>query len=151
MTCFCCLSDVIERKTLDLGIYSKCCTCGLIFSIDNSPDKLLKKICQHYERKDPHLKVSNSKTEFYNFVLNYLASQNKTNGRKILDIGCGYGYFINMALQQGWEPFGIEIAETAANASRKKIGYDNVFHGELKAADLKEESLDAITLWDVLG
>jgi len=70
---------------------------------------------------------------------------------KILDVGCGYGYFLNMASKRGWEPNGVEVVQNAVNRCRDKLGYENVFQGKLKEACLSEKSFDAITLWDVLA
>lgn len=151
MNCVCCNSFNISRYFFGTDEYSSCNNCKLIFSDRfrvNSHNESLK---EHYQKNDPHKKVSNSKVSFYTFVLNYLASRAEIKGKKILDIGCGYGYFLNMACQAGWEPLGVEVVEDAANSSREKIGYRNVFHGELKEAGLKEEYFDTITLWDVLA
>ncbi|MHA1940182.1 MAG: class I SAM-dependent methyltransferase [Candidatus Hodarchaeales archaeon] len=151
MICICCLSDTIELHPLKVNGYSRCQKCNFIFSINSSTEKLSAKITCHYQYQDPHKEVSNSKTSFYNFVLNYLKSQAKTNERKILDIGCGYGYFLNMASQAGWKPFGIEVVTDAVNKCREKIRYENIFQGELKAAGLTEKSFNAVTLWDVIA
>ena len=151
MNCICCLSDRIELHPLKINEYSRCKKCDFIFSINYTTEKFSDKIAHHYQHKDPHREVFNSKFFFYNFVLSYLKSRTKINERKILDVGCGYGYFLHMALQAGWKPFGIEVVEDAANKCREKIGYENIFQGELKAAGLAENSFDAITLWDVIA
>ena len=109
------------------------------------------KVSQHYQRQDPHKKVSHSKASFYNFVLKHLDSQAKKNGKKILDLGCGYGYFLDMASKRGWEPNGVEVVQDAVKSCGKKIGYKNVFQGKLKEACLSGKFFDAITLWDVLA
>lgn len=151
MICFCCDSMRVSKCYINPEEYYRCNNCGLIYLKDSKKEESLDSLRKHYQKNDPHKEVSKSKKVFYDYVIGYLSSRSKRNGTKILDIGCGYGYFINIALQKGWKPFGIEIVEDAANASRKKIGYENVFQGELKGAGLKEESFDAITLWDVLA
>jgi 2-polyprenyl-3-methyl-5-hydroxy-6-metoxy-1,4-benzoquinol methylase len=70
---------------------------------------------------------------------------------KILDVGCGYGYFLNMASKRGWEPNGVEVVQDAVKSCHDKLGYENVFQGKLKEVCFSEKSFDAITLWDVLA
>jgi 2-polyprenyl-3-methyl-5-hydroxy-6-metoxy-1,4-benzoquinol methylase len=83
--------------------------------------------------------------------LDYLSSAVKREGKKILDVGCGYGYFLDMASIRGWEPNGIEVVQDAANSCRKKLGHGNVFKGKLGETNLPDRSFDAITLWDVIA
>ena len=151
MNCNCCLSDLIEPNPLNLDGYGKCKTCGLIFSTNNSTRKLLKEMSQHYKCIDPHKKVSRAKIPFYNQALKQIDSLAMKNGKKILDVGCGYGYFLQIASINGWKANGIEIFQDAVKSCRKKYGYKNIFEGNLKDARLLENSYDAITLWDVLA
>ena len=151
MTCACCLSDVIDPNPLGLNGYSRCGICGFLFLTNNPGRKILKEISQHYQWQDPHKKVSHSKIPFYNSVLRHLESRVKKSGKNILDIGCGYGYFLKMASKSGWKSNGVEVVQDAAKSCREKFGYGNVFHVNLKDARLLEKSFDAITLWDVIA
>ena len=72
-------------------------------------------------------------------------------GMKILDIGCGYGYFLDLAAKRGWAPNGVEVVQDAVNSCREKFGNGKVVQGKLKEVCLSEKSFDAITLWDVLA
>lgn len=67
----------------------------------------------------------------------------------LLDVGCSFGFFINMARQIGYSVIGVEISEPAANYARNKLGL-NVFWGTLEEASLEDESVDVVTLIDVL-
>ena len=46
----------------------------------------------------------------------------------ILNVGCGYGYFLDMVSKKGWDPNGVEVVQNAVKNCGKKIGYKNVFH-----------------------
>jgi SAM-dependent methyltransferase len=116
-----------------------------------SSEETIDSLRNHYQNEDPHKRVSFSKTSFYTFVLDYLSSQVNRKGKKILDVGCGYGYFLDMASKRGWEPNGVEVVQDAVKSCGKKIGYKNVFQGKLKEACLSGKSFDAITLWDVIA
>jgi 2-polyprenyl-3-methyl-5-hydroxy-6-metoxy-1,4-benzoquinol methylase len=102
-------------------------------------------------QNDPHESVSHSKISFFYKALNFLSTKIKRKERTILDIGCGYGYFIDLARQKGWEPAGVEVLEDAVKSSKEKIRSDNIFHGKLDQISLSAHSFDAITLWDVLA
>ncbi|MCS7253521.1 MAG: class I SAM-dependent methyltransferase [Armatimonadota bacterium] len=70
-------------------------------------------------------------------------------GGTLLDIGCSFGFFINMARQIGYDVIGVEISEPAANYARRQFGL-KVFSGTLEEASLEGESVDVVTLIDVL-
>jgi 2-polyprenyl-3-methyl-5-hydroxy-6-metoxy-1,4-benzoquinol methylase len=71
---------------------------------------------------------------------------NETSERKLLDVGCGTGNFLEHMKNHGWQTTGIEPSESAAAKSReKKIG---VIHKSIY--ELGEQKFDVITLWHVL-
>jgi SAM-dependent methyltransferase len=95
--------------------------------------------------------VSLSKTSFYKTVLDYLDNEVAQKERSILDIGCGYGYFLELALKRGWRSFGIEVVGDAVKSSQDKIGEKKIFGGKLKEFNLDNDAFDAISLWDVIA
>ena len=68
--------------------------------------------------------------------------------RRILDVGCSRGYFLEAAARSGWEAVGVELNPHAVEDARAK-GLD-VREGELSAQAFEPESFDAVTLFDVL-
>ncbi|MBT4349494.1 class I SAM-dependent methyltransferase [bacterium] len=78
----------------------------------------------------------------------YLKKLEKSvRNKKILDIGCANGYFLDLARELGWQTYGVEISQYAA-AEAQKRGHQ-VFLGDLAQLDIKER-FDCITMWDVL-
>lgn len=73
----------------------------------------------------------------------------KKTGR-ILDVGCGPGYFLAVAKKNGWKTQGVEVSKIAAGYAKKKFGI-NVFAGELLDAGYPNEYFDVVTLWHVLA
>lgn len=68
--------------------------------------------------------------------------------KQLLDVGCGTGDFLKIALTDGWTVTGIEPNEQARKIANVKTN-QNVF--EINHLDnLKEHSFDVITLWHVL-
>ena len=90
-------------------------------------------------RQEPYL--------VYDRVLKRLADQG-ISGR-LLDVGCSYGAFLELAAERGWRPSGIELSDKACAYARRERGLD-VHHGTLEAACLPDEAFDAVTLWDVI-
>ena len=70
------------------------------------------------------------------------------NKGKLLDIGAATGYFVQLALEQGFRASGIEISDYAAELGRQK-GLD-VATGTLRSVELPSSSFDVITLFDVI-
>lgn len=68
--------------------------------------------------------------------------------KQLLDVGCGTGDFLKIALTNGWTVTGIEPNEQARKIANVKTN-QNVF--EIDHLDnLKEHTFDVITLWHVL-
>ena len=70
----------------------------------------------------------------------------KTNG-KLLDIGCGTGYFLNQ-MQDTWQTIGIETDPKARSFAQNQFNLQ-VFPPE-DLAQLTEKTFDVISLWHVL-
>jgi SAM-dependent methyltransferase len=66
----------------------------------------------------------------------------------LVDIGAATGFFLKLAVDRGWTGIGIEPSTHASAAGRTK-GLD-VRTGIFDSDSLPPESVDAITLWDVI-
>ena len=150
MRCICCLSTKILQEPVGLSNYFYCQTCGFIFQESIIADSKQKSIVDHYQNDDPHFAVANSKQRFFEITINSLSTKVLAKRRSILDIGCGHGYFLELAQKKGWETSGVEITDQVAVAAQKKIGKERIFLGQLKQAKYPNNSFNAVTLWDVL-
>lgn len=72
----------------------------------------------------------------------------KSGDRKLLDIGCGTGDFLQIAKENDWQVFGIEPNEKARVIANNKTN-NAVFITE-KLMQFQKHSFDVITLWHVL-
>lgn len=68
---------------------------------------------------------------------------------KVLDIGCGRGYFLLACRKQGYEVEGIDISEDAADYVMTELKI-KVHIGEANNITLPEKTFDVITLWHSL-
>lgn len=76
-----------------------------------------------------------------------LVEKNRPVGR-LLDIGCGTGYFAGTMKERGMEVIGIEPSSAASEIARTKFGLD-VRPAEA-LFDMPEKHVETITLWHVL-
>ena len=68
---------------------------------------------------------------------------------RILEVGCAGGFFLKAAAERGWSPVGVEIAASAAQFARERMGLD-VRTGTLDDVHLPAGGFDAVYLGDVL-
>jgi SAM-dependent methyltransferase len=94
--------------------------------------------------------TSVSKTAFFQEALRYLDSKVARTPRRLVDIGCGFGYFLEKAQAAGWEAAGVDIVPEAVLRAKIRLPAVEVFLGDLRGARFPSGSVDAATLWDVL-
>lgn len=66
----------------------------------------------------------------------------------LLDVGCGFGLFLNEARRRGWEAVGVEPAQHQADWGRQHLGLQVL--PDLDSRELQPGQFDVITLWDVI-
>ncbi len=71
------------------------------------------------------------------------------NGTRLLDIGCGEGFFLSNASRAGYITKGIELSQDAAAYARREFGLD-VEAKPFEELCFPEDYFDVITLWQVL-
>jgi 2-polyprenyl-3-methyl-5-hydroxy-6-metoxy-1,4-benzoquinol methylase len=70
-------------------------------------------------------------------------------GRRLCDVGCAGGQFLELARDAGWEPFGVELNPPAAQ--RARLTGAPVVEGRLEELeDLPWATFDVVTCWDAL-
>ena len=72
------------------------------------------------------------------------------NAGRILDVGCGSGFFLRALDAEKWERYGVEIGETASKSAERAIGSGRVFTGTLDQARWPDSTFDVVTLWSAL-
>ena len=71
------------------------------------------------------------------------------SGSNLLDVGANTGIFLNLARGLGATPFGLEPSLEATIIAKSHFGLD-VQNAVVSNVDLPDDSLDIITLWDVV-
>jgi SAM-dependent methyltransferase len=128
----------------------RCIGCGLLAVADSTYAADRENMLRHYRAVDPHAQVAVSKTAFFQEALRYLDSKVARTPRRLVDIGCGFGYFLEKAQAAGWEAAGVDIVPEAVLRAKIRLPAVEVFLGDLRGARFPSGSVDAATLWDVL-
>ena len=69
---------------------------------------------------------------------------------RVLDVGCGFGLFLDQARASGWEPYGIDVSALAVDYARTELHLNEVVRGDLLEAGFPKGHFQAVTLWNVL-
>ena len=132
----------------------RCDFCELVYLKDYKKDR--KEIYNddysiwNESNKDIEKSVAESKKILFENILHkVLKFQKDTKDKKILDIGTGQGYLLDVASKYEFDCYGVEISEYASKEANKKFP-NKIFNGDLKQAKYKDNFFDVITLTDVL-
>lgn len=136
---------------------SECKKCGLIIT-ENAPDK--HEISKYYKSEN-YISHSDSHKKFllsymYKKVRNIMLKKkfkiihkHKPLAGKLLDIGCGTGYFIQYMTEKKWYCLGVEANKDAMEFATKNFGL-NVLSSDDFLSKKNIGNFDVITLWHVL-
>jgi SAM-dependent methyltransferase len=72
-----------------------------------------------------------------------------TRPGRLLDVGCSYGFFLNVARTNGWTVKGVEMGSRPSEYARTRYGLE-VFEGPLQQADFADSSFDVVTVFHVI-
>jgi SAM-dependent methyltransferase len=68
-------------------------------------------------------------------------------GKSLLEIGCAYGFFLELARENGMTVRGIDIAQDGVRYAKEKLGIDAV-EGDYLA--LQTDPVDLVAMWDTV-
>jgi SAM-dependent methyltransferase len=150
---FTCTDHLASGKNFDLY---RCPDCSFVFT-QGYPDE--EEIGSFYNSQDYISHEDNARgvlNSIYRKARDLMLSRKKmmiekksgmTNGR-LLDIGCGTGYFAGMMLRSGWTVKGIEKNKKAREFAAARFSLDVIEPDKLST--LPDRGFDCITMWHVL-
>jgi len=135
----------------------KCKHCGLVYA---NPRLIEEEIFERYESPlffEEYLTALNAtSTSFdlgfirshYYFIIG-LIDRFFAPGKKLLDVGCGAGFFLKIAGETGWNAEGIEISKVASEYAKNVVNV-NVYRSKLEDIKFSTESFDLVTMLDII-
>jgi 2-polyprenyl-3-methyl-5-hydroxy-6-metoxy-1,4-benzoquinol methylase len=122
-----------------------CLRCGLVFHNEFSSEAEVGEYYGHYYH-DSNLSFSPITESRFKALLSSFEPYRKSG--RVLDVGCGAGHFLKIAMEQGWAAYGTEVADGAfEQLSRLGINY---FRGELRSASFPGQFFDVIYCSEVI-
>lgn len=142
--CIICYSTNLKYlPTYKKAFLCKCQACSFVFSKQIPSDEQLQTYYKGYGRNGY---LSPITIKRYNELLDQFEPFRKTN--KLLDVGCGTGFFLEQAKSRGWEVYGTELSEDAI-----KICAEKGFHikkGLVNPTNYEPAMFDVITSFEVI-
>lgn len=121
----------------------RCRNCGLTFAELKPTDDELAENYGRYSREDYDSPITRIR---YRELLDSFEPYRQTN--RILDIGCGIGFFLEEAEGRGWDAYGSELEPRAVEINRKK-GL-NCIQASIGLETFKPNSFDVVTAFEVV-
>lgn len=129
-----------------------CNRCGFCFQNPRVTESFMR---AHYQEKRsrrlpprlplrelvPALRADKRSMEYHDSLA--FATRHMTPPGRLLEIGGFHGFLLYLAKQQGWEAFGVEIAEDMAEFQREQLGVDTRA-GKLEEAGFEDSFFDLI-------
>lgn len=132
------------KHVLDHHEIRRCGKCGFVFAW-GEPEVSYE--AGYYESLGGYERFLAAKVPEWRALYRGLAR--RTEGRKLLEVGCARGYALALAREVGWLPHGVEVSGDDAMFARSKFGL-KVHHGTVQSCPFEEGSFDVVTMWSVI-
>jgi 2-polyprenyl-3-methyl-5-hydroxy-6-metoxy-1,4-benzoquinol methylase len=121
---------------------ARCIDCSFVFC-SRIPSN--EELAKHYDGYPRATELPALTKKRYHEILERL--EQLCSGRRILDVGCGDGHFLEVALERGWKAYGTEFTDDAVRVCRDK-GIE-MRQGPL-SKDMFSEAFDVVTSFEVI-
>ncbi len=131
--------------------YLRCRSCGLVSLYPRPEEAELEKMYQDYlpVARESIRKREREGKEVALRAAETLSLRFEARTGRLLEVGCGLGFFLGMMKTRGWEVEGVEISETGREFAQRTWKVP-VHRGPLDELNLPEESFDAAVLFYVI-
>ena len=141
-------SDTSVLFKRDAYAMVSCKKCGLIYRQPRlEKEKYLKEVQKYYSQIDPSFRVASSRERLYERFLSRIGRIKRKHSR-LLDVGCGIGYFLFLAREHSYEVNGIELIPDLAKVGIQNYGLA-IQCADFEEANFPESYFDVVTLWNV--
>ena len=133
-----------------------CTRCGLVYANPRAPqEKILARYSRDYFWNEylPSLGAAEGRYDLAQFDLRHAAllgmMAEKAPGRRLLEVGCGAGFFLKAAERAGWQVEGIELSEEASRFAVERLQLP-IRRERAETAPIPSGSFDAAAMFDVI-
>lgn len=150
---FCYYKSYLVRKENSFNIY-RCEKCFLLFVSPLPEKKKDTEIVQYWG--DDNLANSHSNINKYNKVNNFFLKilkkyKSKDNYfSKALDIGCGYGFFVKLLLENNFDSYGLDISKQSTYYASNHLGLEKIYTNDLSNEIFEDNFFDYIIALNLL-
>lgn len=121
----------------------QCKSCSFVFA---QQIPTVQELIEYYDGYGRNDYLSPITIKRYHELLDQFEPFRKTNN--LIDVGCGIGYFLEVAKERGWNVYGTEYTDEAIRiCSEKGI---TMKQGKLNPDDFKDIEFDIVTSFEVL-
>jgi 2-polyprenyl-3-methyl-5-hydroxy-6-metoxy-1,4-benzoquinol methylase len=142
-----------KGKSRKSAILLKCRKCGLLFAEDCASDRSRLYDESYWvwdvESGEAEKMIGETKKTAFAGQLGSLKKHINPEGKKILDVGTGFGYLLEVANELGFDCHGIDISGKAVEMSSRKFS-GKIVKGNLISADYPNGYFDVVSMVDVL-
>jgi 2-polyprenyl-3-methyl-5-hydroxy-6-metoxy-1,4-benzoquinol methylase len=133
-----------------------CVRCGLVYANPRAPEaKILARYNRDYFWNEylPSLGAATGRFDLAAFdarhraLLGMMAA--RTSGRRLLEVGCGAGFFLKAAERAGWHVEGIELSDEASRFAVERLHLP-IRRERAETAGIAPGSFDAAAMFDVI-
>ncbi len=122
----------------------RCCSCQFIFLNPRPTSDSLYRFYQHYLPEEESSIESWKKMMRPIFHRAAHLLQPYSRGRRLLDVGTGFGFFLAEMKKRGWDVTGVEISQKAMDYARDVSGLD-IRPGPLEKATFPNDYFNVVT------
>lgn len=149
MACPICAHEAVRSAFRGQPQYVQCADCGFLWRTDREEIARWNRIYDEREFAEEQARQDPQRAEYHRRRLSMIHRHVRPPGR-FLEIGCGTGELLRLAVEAGWEASGIEPSGTLCHIAGRKIGAQHVTCSTVGEMDPANEHYDCVAAIDVL-
>src|ERR1700674_4908449 len=145
MACIVCRGETARTSALRRDLV-ECVDCGLVYAPAATEDRA--EFGDHYYIDGVYADYVQDRDAIHRSAVTRLRTlERAVKGRRLLDVGCAAGYFLEAARTRGWNVAGLELSAYSVQLARRLAL--EVFEGSILVPP-PLPVFDAITMWDTI-